>query len=178
MYESRRKRGARGANGPRITRPGSTVDRLGSSGDLEKSRRSPDSVSESILGAGAKLSGGASEMYESRRKRGASGANGPRIRRPGSTVNRLGSSGNLEKSRRSPDSESESIRGARERLCGARRKCTKVGENEARAGRMSPESGDPDRRPVGWELQEIARNPGDRRIRCPKEFAVQERERD
>ena len=176
MYETRRNRCACGENGSRIRRPGSTVSRLGSSGNLEKSFLSTDSVSERILGAGARLSGGVSEMHESRRKRGASGGEwpqnqtaridgqsvrifrgsreipaiagfgvrknsrrkgeikrgrvsnvrksaktrrdrgeSPRIRRPGSTANRLGSSGNLEQSQRSQVSVSERILGGRER---------------------------------------------------------------
>ena len=104
MYEIRRNRGASGANGansPRIRRPVSTANRLGSSGNLEKpfDRRIRFPGAFSVKGG---LSGCASGMYESRRKRGASGANGPRIRRPGSTASRLGPSCNREKSRRSP----------------------------------------------------------------------------
>ena len=43
-------------------------------------------------------------MYRGRRERRASGATVPRIRRPGSPAIRIGSSGNSDKSRRSPDS--------------------------------------------------------------------------
>ena len=69
MYEGRRKRGANGADGPRIRLPGSMVSRLGYSGNLEKSRRPADPPPGNIPGARARLSGGASEMYRSRRKR-------------------------------------------------------------------------------------------------------------
>ena len=59
-------------------------------GNIGQRRRSPVSVAERILGAGARLIGGASGTHEGRRKRGASGANSPRIRRIGSTSVRLG----------------------------------------------------------------------------------------
>ena len=52
------------------------------------------------------------------------GANGPRIRRPGSTASRIGSAGDLEKSRRSPGPPPRRILGAREKLSGERQKCT------------------------------------------------------
>ena len=148
MYRSRRKRGASGANGPRIRRPGSMVSRIEYSGDIEKSRRSPDSVYGCFLGARGRFPAGAPGMCERRRKRGASGANGPRIRRPGSMVSRLGSPGDLEQSRRSHDPPSGRILGARARLSGARQQCTAVGEKEALVARMSPESGGPDRWPI------------------------------
>ena len=59
---------------------------------------------------------GAAIMYESRRKLGASWAKVPRVRRPGSTAHRLGSSGGLEKSQRSQVSVSARILSGRERL--------------------------------------------------------------
>ena len=164
MYESRRKRGASGAKGPRIRRPGSTVDRLGSSGNLEKSRRAQDSVSERILGGRKRLSGGASGMYESRRRRGASGANGPRVRRPGSTVNRLGSSGNLEKSRRSRDSVSERIPGARARLSGDASEMYESRRNRGASGADGPRIRRPgstaNRVGSAWGLEKSRRSPG------------------
>ena len=98
------RRGILWANGPRIRPPGSRASLVGASWNLEKSRRSPGPPAGSIRGERATLSGGAAEMYRSRRKSAASGANGPRIRRPRSMASRVGSSGNIEKSRRPPDS--------------------------------------------------------------------------
>ena len=145
MYRSRRKRLARGANGPRIRRSGSTANRIGSSGVIEKYRRSPDSVHGRFVGERSRFAAGAAAMYGSRRKRGASGANGPRIRRPGSMVSRLGFAGNIETSRRSPASVSGRILGARARLSGgasgmreSRRKRGASGANGPRIRRRGP----------------------------------------
>ena len=80
-------------------------------------------------------------------KRCASGANDPRIRRPGSMVNRLGFAGNIGRPRRSPVSVFERIPGARARLSGARRKFAKFGEKAAPSARTGPESGGADQRP-------------------------------
>ena len=70
----------------RIAPESGDADRWPFASDLEQSRRSPESATESILGARKRLSRGSSGTHESRRKRGAIGADGPRIRRPGSMV--------------------------------------------------------------------------------------------
>ena len=75
-YEIQRKSGPGGAKGTRIRRPGLTVGWSGSSRNLDDPARSSGSETGRILGARAILRGGASEMYESRRKRGAGGAKG------------------------------------------------------------------------------------------------------
>ena len=67
----------------RVRRPASMVYRARSSGYLEYSGRFPDSASGHIRGLGARLCRGSSE---SRRRRGAIGANGPRILRLGPDV--------------------------------------------------------------------------------------------
>ena len=90
------KRGAIGANVPETRRPGSTASRLGSSGNIEKSIRSPSSPRGRFIGEMAGFPWGAFEMYESRLKRAPSVGNGPNIRRRGSMVNRIGFSENIE----------------------------------------------------------------------------------
>ena len=103
-------------NVPRIRRPGSTGDRVGSPGNLEKSGRSPDSAAAHIRRVWARLYGGASGTQERRRKRGAIWANGPRIWWVGSEVNHIGSAGNFEICQRPADSVAGHILGLRARL--------------------------------------------------------------
>ena len=88
MYRSRRKRCASGGKSPRIRRRGSVASRMRYSQFIEKYRRSPGSVRECFLGARARFPIGAAELYESRRRRGASF---PGIKRPGATADRIGS---------------------------------------------------------------------------------------
>ena len=89
-------------------------------------------------------------MHKSRRRRGSIGANGPRIRRPGQTANRLGSSRYTETPRQSPDSASARIIGERARLIGDASGIYRSRRALARVGRMESESGGPGRRPIAY----------------------------
>ena len=93
MYEIRRMRCASASNSPQ--NQASRIDDksvriVAKFRETQPARGFGFGANSWVGGAGSSLRGASPGMYESRRKRGASGPHGPRIRRPGSTANRLG----------------------------------------------------------------------------------------
>ena len=162
LVETRRQRG----EWPGIRRSGSMASRIGFPGNLAKSWRSPDSPPGRIIGERARLGGGSPEVYRSRRKRRAGGADGPRIGRPGSAHREISRNPG---DRRLRIAGAFSVRGRGPQR--ALRKCTKVGASATRVGRTAPGPGGHYRRSVAYDFQEISRNPCDRQIRLPESFS-------